>query len=153
MNRRAVMVVLFLGVVTCLCLPASSLGLRSVGLRVILPFTGIPISVGAEVVAEASFGGLSFSLFLSPRVGTLLLGSAEIVLAGDPEGASAFLRLTTGLSYFDPSRRLPTLLFGGGMSVLFTAAEPFALGMAVEAIYPLLFPIPMFILSGAWTLP
>jgi len=153
MNRRAVLAILFLGAVACPCLPMSSLGLRSVGLRVILPFTGIPISIGAEVVTEASFGGLSLSLFLSPRGGTLLLGSAEIALTGDPEAASAFLRLTTGLSYFDSSRLLPSLLFGGGVSVLFTAAEPFTFAMAAETIYPLAFPIPMLTLSGAWSLP
>ncbi len=153
MNRRAVLVIVVLSVVACSCLPAVSAGIRSVGLRLILPWSGIPLLLGAEVVTNASFGGLSISLFLSPAGGTLLLGSADIAVTGDPDTANAFLRLTTGLSYFDPSRRLPTFLFGVGTSVLFTAAEPFAFGFAGELIYPLAFPMPMFTLSGAWSLP
>lgn len=134
-------------------LPVSSLGLRSVGLRLILPFTGIPLSIGAEIVTDASFGRLSISLFLSPAGGTLLLGSADVALTGDPETANAFLRMTTGLSYFDLTRRLPTLLFGGGVSVLFTAAESLVFGLSGEAVYPLAFPVPMLTLSGGWLLP
>jgi len=137
---RAIAVGLFVVAITGL--PASSLGLRSVGLRLILPFTGIPLSIGAEIVTDASFGRLSISLFLSPAGGTLLLGSADVAL-----------RMTTGLSYFDPTRRLPTLLLGGGVSVLSTAAESLVFGLSGEAVYPLAFPVPMLTLSGGWLLP
>ncbi len=150
-TARAIAVGLLVAAITAL--PASSLGLRSVGLRVILPFTGIPLSIGAEVVTGVSFGRVSISLFLSPSGGTLLFGSTDIALTGDPEAANAFLRMTTGLSYFDPTRRLPTLLFGGGVSVLFTAAESFEFGLSAEAVYPLAFPVPMLSLSGGWILP
>ena len=102
---------------------------------------------------DASYGGLSFSLFLSPAGGTLLLGSADIGLTSNSDAANTFLRLTSGLSYFDPSRRLPSLLFGVGTSILFTAMEPFVFGFAGELIYSLAFPMPMFTLSGAWLLP
>lgn len=152
MKRRAVYVVLVL-IIASACLPASSSGIRSVGLRLIFPFTGIPLALGAEVVTDISFGRLSISLFLSPAGGTLLLGSMDIALTGDLDTANAFLRLTTGLSYFDPSRRLPTFLFGVGTSVLSTAVDPFAFGFAGELIYPLAFPVPMLTLSGAWSLP
>jgi hypothetical protein len=154
MKHRAVQAIIVLVlIVASTCLPATPAGIRSVGLRLILPWSGIPLSLGAEVVTDTEFGGLSLSLFLSPAGGTLLLGSADIALAGDANTANAFLRLTTGLSYFDPSRRLPSFLFGAGTSVSFTAMEPFAFGFAGELIYPLAFPMPMFTLSGAWSLP
>jgi hypothetical protein len=131
----------------------ASTGIRSVGLRVILPFTGVPLYLGGEVVTEAPFGDLSFSLFLSPDGGTLLLGSADVALTDDESTATAFLRLTTGLAYFDPSRLLPTILLGAGTSVRFDAAHPLALSMTGELIYPLAFPIPMLTVSGGWALP
>jgi len=77
----------------------------------------------------------------------------DVALTGDPDEANAFLRLTTGLSYFDRSRRLPSILLGAGASVLFSAAEPFHIGFTAELVYPLAFPMPMFSLSGAWALP
>jgi len=132
---------------------ASSHGLRSVGLRLILPFTEAPSWVGAEVVTGAPFGRLSISLFLSPAGGTLLLGSADVALTDDPDAARAFLRMTTGLSYSDPTRYLPTFLFGGGVSVLCTVTESFGFGLTSEVIYPFAFPVPMLALSGGWMLP
>jgi len=154
MKHRAVQAIIVLVlIVASTGLLTMSAGIRSVGLRLILPWSGIPLSLGAELVADVEFGGLSFSLFLSPAGGTLLLGSADIALVSDPNAANAFLRLTTGLSYFDPSRRLPSFLFGVGTSASFTAMEPFAFGFAGELIYPLAFPMPMFTLSGAWSLP
>ena len=154
MKRRANVVVAVLAVlVASMGLHAATAGIRSVGLRVILPFSGIPLVLGAEIVTDAGFGGLSISLFLSPTGGTLLLGSVDVALTGDPDEANAFLRLTTGLSYFDRSRRLPSILLGAGASVLFSAAEPFHIGFTAELVYPLAFPMPMFSLSGAWALP
>jgi len=140
-------------IIASTCLPATSAEIRSVGSRLILPWSGTPLSLGAEVVTDAASGYLSFPLFLSPAGGTLLLGGADIGLTGDPNAANAFLRLTTGLSYFDPSRRPPSFLFGVGTSVLFAAMEPFVFGFAGELIYSLAFPVPMFALSGAWSLP
>jgi len=128
-------------------------GIRSVGLRLIVPFAGIPVSVGAEVTVDARFGAASFSLFLSAAGGTLLLGSADVALTANPAEASGFLRITTGLSYFDPSRRLPSVLFGFGTSVSFSAAEPFLLGLTGELLYPVAFPVPMLTVSGGWAIP
>jgi len=154
MNRRGVLALVLVGL-TLLgpSLPGHAEGIRSVGLRLIVPFTGIPLSVGAEVVVNATFGAAAFSLFLSPAGGTLLLGSADVALTANPAEASAFLRITTGLSYFDPSRRLPTVLFGFGTSVLFSAAEPFLFGFTGELIYPVAFPVPMLTVSGGWAIP
>lgn len=154
MKRTAVCGVVVLGsVVACCCLLAVSAGIRSIGLRLILPWSGIPLSVGAEVVTDAAFGSLSFSLFLSPAGGTLLLGSADIALTSDPREATTFLRLTTGLSYFDSTRRFPSLLVGAGTSVRLATAEPFTFGLSGELVYPLAFPTPMFTLSGTLSLP
>ena len=127
--------------------------IRSVGLRFILPFGGLPVFLGAEVVADVPFGDLSISLFLSPTGETLLLGSADLALTREPTEDSAFLRVTAGLSYFDPSRQLPTLLVGGGTIVRFSAAESLLLGLSAELVYPIAFPVPMLTLSGAWELP
>jgi len=131
----------------------ASIGIRSVGLRLILPFTGVPLYLGGEVVTEAPFGDLSFSLFLSPRGGTLLLAGADVALSSAPDSASAFLRLTTGLAYFDSTRLLPTLLLGAGTSVRFMAAEPLAVGLSAELIYPLALRTPLLSVSTGWTLP
>lgn len=120
-------------------LPAISAEIRSVGLRLILPWSGTPLSLGAEVVTDAAFGCLSFPLFLSP--------------AGEPNAANVFLRLTTGLSYFNSARRFPSILAGAGTSVRLLAADPFTVGFAGELIYSLAFPMPMFTLLGAWPLP
>jgi len=144
----ALLLVLCLGVTAF-----ASTGIRSVGVRLILPFSGVPLYWGGEVVTEAAFGDLSFSLFLSPDGGTLLLGSADVALTGDAGSASAFLRFTAGLAYFDPSRLLPTLLFGAGTSARFDAAHPLALSMSGELLYPLAFPIPVLTVSGGWALP
>jgi hypothetical protein len=140
-------------VVAIVSLSASSHGLRSVGLRLILPFTEVPFSIGAEVVMDAPFGRLSISLLLSPAGGSLLLGSADVALTDDPDAAKTFLRMTTGLSYFDPTRYLPTLLFGGGVLVLCTVTESFGFSLTGEVIYPFAFPEPMLALSGGWMLP
>ncbi len=140
-------------IIASTCLPAISAEIRSAGLRLILPWSGIPLSLGAEVVADAAFGCLSFPLLLSPAGGTLLLGGADIGLTGDPNAANAFLRLTTGLSYVNSARRFPSILVGAGTSVRLLAADPFTVGLTGELIYSLAFPMPMFALSGAWSLP
>jgi len=131
----------------------AAAGIRSVGLRLILPFTGVPLHLAGEIVAEAPFGDLSFSLFLSPQGGTLLLVSADVALSRAPGSASAFLRMTTGLAYFDSTRLLPTLLLGAGTSVRFTAAEPLTVGLSAELIYPLAFRAPLLSVSTGWALP
>ena len=151
--KRIVVLAVSLLVLSLSMTAFASTGIRSVGVRLILPFTGVPLYLGGEVVTEAAFGDLSFSLFLSSDGGTLLLGSADVALAGDADSATAFLRLSTGLAYFDPSRLLPTLLVGAGTSVRFDAADPLVLSMTGELLYPLAFPIPMLTVSGGWALP
>ena len=154
MKHRAVHAIgILVMLVASTCIPAIPAQMRSVGLRLILPFTGMPPLLGAEVAIDVSYGGLSLSLFLSMAGGTLLLGSVDIALAGDPSEASTFLRLTTGLSYFDPARHFPSILLGAGTSFRYSAMEPFVFGFAGELIYPLTFPMPLFTLSGAWSLP
>ena len=140
-------------IIASMCLPATSAKIQSVGLHLILPWSRIPLSLGAEVVADAAFGCLSFPPFLSPAGGTLLVGGADIGLTSNPNAANAFLRLTTGLSYFDSARRFPSILVGAGTSVRLLAADLFTVGFADELIYSLAFPMPMFALSGAWSLP
>lgn len=153
MNRQSALGIVLVALVVGTCLPAASNGIRSAGIRLILPFSGVPLSMGAEVITDVPFGGVSVSLFLSSRGGTLLLVGADIALTAGADTTNAYLRLSTGLSYFEPSRLLPSLLIGGGFSVQFIAADPFALGFASELLYPLAFPVPMITVAGAWMLP
>jgi hypothetical protein len=153
MKHRAVHVIgILLILVASACLPAISAEIRSVGLRLSLPFTGIPLLLGAEVVMNVSYGGLSLSPFLSPAGGALLLGSADIALAGGPNEASTFLQVATGPSYFGSAHRFPSILLGAGTSLRYSAIEPFVFGFSGELIYPLASPLPVFTLSGAWSL-
>jgi hypothetical protein len=153
MTRRLLLTILLLGAVVVPGLVGVSAGIRSVGLRLVLPFAAMPPLLGLELVADAPFGAISASLFLSSAGGTLLLGSADIALTEAPSRASAFLRLTSGLSHADRSRLLPSLLIGAGLSFRLSILEPFALGFAGELVYPIAFPLPMLTLSGAWSLP
>ncbi len=156
MNRGGVVVVvavlllLFLGQT---CLVAGPAGVRSVGLRLHLPFGSIPLSIGGEVTFDAAFGALAFSLLLSPTGGSLLMGSADWALSADPATAKMFLRLTAGLAYFEPVRQLPTPVVGAGTVVRWTDVDPFFIALSGEAIYPIAFPTPMFAVSGGWALP
>ncbi len=134
-------------------LPAATFEARTIGLRLILPFTRIRHSIGAELIVETEFGRVSLSLFISSAAGTLVLGSADIAMTEDPSEAASFLRLTTGFSYFDSSRLLPSLVAGAGMALRYSPLESIEFGLSAEALYPLAFPVPMISLSGGWVLP
>ena len=128
----------------------ASAGVRSVGLRVILPFGGLPVLLGLEVTTELSFGLASATLFLSPNGQTLVTGSVDIAMG---ESEEAFVRLTTGFFYFERNKILPSPLVGGGLAYKQGGLHPLDIGIAGEFLYPLAFPFPMFSLSGGWMLP
>jgi len=127
--------------------------LRSIGVRVILPWTGLPLLVGAEATADLSFGRGSVSFFLTPRGEALLSLAADVRLSAPTSLIQTFVRLTTGIAYLDPSAFAPTPLIGAGVYYEIDIIEPILLGLAAEVLYPLAFPIPMISTSAGWSLP
>jgi len=129
---------------------STAAGLRSVGLRVILPFGELPALIGLDVSTGLSFGLASATLFLSRGGRTLVTASVDIALVDQGE---TFVRLTTGFYYFERNRLLPSLLIGGGLSYKESSLHPLDIGIAGEFLYPISFPFPMFSLTGGWMLP
>jgi len=148
MNRKIVHYFSIAVICVCLgCLSASSEGLRSIGLRLILSWSETPISLGIEASTDLSWTILSAALFITPDGKTLFTGHLDIPLQED---AAAFLRLTAGFYYSEPSQPFPYPLAGVGLSYLLVSASPIYVGLAGEFIYPLAFPLPMFSISGGW---
>ncbi len=153
MNRRWIGVAAIL-VVACVAGQAAfGDGLRSIGLRAVLPIGKAPFLVGIEATGDVSFGLLTGSFFLSARGEALITASCDLRLVGNTEGSSTFVRLTTGLFYFDPTALLPSVLVGGGLAVEVPVTSFLAVGVAGEFLYPLAFPVPLVSASGRWLLP
>jgi hypothetical protein len=132
---------------------ALGAGVRSVGLRFILPIGNVPGLLGLEVSGDFSLGIATGSLFVSARGNALLTISYDLQMGSDDAAARTFLRLTTGLVYFDRTRALPRVLYGGGLTFEVSVTPTLALAAAGEFLYPLAFPIPMVSASGRWVLP
>jgi len=126
---------------------------RSVGVRVILPWTGLPLLVGAEVTVSLSFGRGAVSLFLNGEGQVLFTASADVLVSSPTNPLAIYVRATTGLFYFDPSAYAPTPLIGAGVYYEVDALEPFLVGFAAELLHPLAFPFPMISTSLGWALP
>lgn len=138
----------------CLVGPAAySDGVRSIGLRVVLPIGQTPFLIGVEAAGDVPFGLLTGSFFLSSKGKVLITASYDVQLAGATEGNRTFLRATIGLSYFDPAAFLPSIVFGGGLAVDVPVASFLAFGVAGEFLYPLAFPTPLVSTSARWLLP
>lgn len=148
MNRKTIRY--FILAVICVCLgsfPASSQELRSIGLRLAFSWSDTPIWLGIEASTDLSWTILSAALFITPDGKTLFTGYFDVPLQ---ENATTFLRLTTGLYYFEPSQPFPYPLAGLGLSYLIISESPIYGGFAGEFIYPFVLPIPMFSISGGW---
>jgi hypothetical protein len=152
MNRRAVYVV---ALIAALLVGQAVLadGLRSVGVRVVSPTGRAPFLIGIEASADVPVGVLTGAFFLSGAGKTVITASYDLPLAGDPGGTRTFVRLTTGLYYFDRQRFLPSLLFGGGLSLEVAPIPALALAVSGEFLYPWAFPVPLVSASGRWVLP
>jgi len=125
--------------------------IRSIGIRLTLPLTGGPFLVGVEATMNLPFGIGTGSFLIDSAGRTMITIGADIALSEEEVDAQAYLRLTIGIYYFDPSRLLPSPLFGGGISYRFSYFEPLDFGFAGEFLYPIAFPAPMFSLSGGWS--
>ncbi|MGB2982381.1 MAG: hypothetical protein WBC63_00800 [Candidatus Bipolaricaulia bacterium] len=126
---------------------------RSIGLRVVLPWTGLPFLIGAEATTELAFGLGFASFFLTTDGRVLFTIGADVRLTETESRAVTYLRLTTGLFYFDPIAFSPKLLGGVGLAYEFHVLEPILFSFAAEFLYPLALPIPMFSTSAGWLLP
>jgi len=125
--------------------------IHSIGIRFVLPFTGSPLLIGIEAATDLPFGIGTGSFLLDSEGGTLITVGADIDLSEHDTDAEAYLRLTAGIYYFDPSRLLPSLLFGGGFSYRFHYLSPLVFGFAGEFLYPIAFPTPMLSVSIGWS--
>jgi len=126
---------------------------RSIGLRVVLPWKGLPLLVGAEATVDLRFGRGAMSFFLTGEGQVLFAISADALVSAPTNPLSIYVRATTGLFYFDPSAYAPTPLIGGGVYYEVGALEPILVGFAAELLYPLAFPFPMISTSLGWALP
>jgi hypothetical protein len=128
-------------------------GIRSIGLRVVLPIGNTPFLLGLEASGDVAFGVATGSFFLSADGKTLITISCDLPFGGGEAGARTFVRLTTGLVYFDRTHYLPSLLVGGGLAFEVPVSSFLAVAAAGEFIYPFAFPVPMVSASGRWVLP
>ncbi len=125
--------------------------LRSIGVRIIVPFGGLPVILGAETSVNIGSAIGSLSFFLSLRGDTLALASLDLPL--DPSNLGTCVRVTAGLYDFDPEPALPSLVGGAGVSYYGSPLGWFGYSLAGEFLYPLAFPMPMFSVGGGWVSP
>jgi hypothetical protein len=153
MSRRWVAAAAVLGLVCAVGPAALPDGLRSIGLRAVLPIGRAPFFIGIEAASDVAFGLLTGSFFLSSEGKVLITTSYDVELAGDEEGSRTFVRATIGLYHFDPDAFLPSILFGGGLAVDVPVSSFVALGASGEFLYPLAFPAPLVSASARWLVP
>jgi len=133
---------------------ASAAGfVRSVALRIVLPWTGLPLLIGVEASTELAFGLGTASFFLTTDGRALITLGGNVALTESEERGMTYLRLTTGLAYFDTQAYGPDVVFGLGLAYEFRVLDAVAIGFASEFLYPIAFPVPMFSASAGWILP
>jgi hypothetical protein len=128
-------------------------GIRSIGLRVVLPIGNTPFLLGLEARGDVAFGVATGSFFLSAEGKVLITISCDLSFGAGEAGARTFVRLTTGLVYFDRTHYLPSLLVGAGLTFEVPVSSFLAVAAAGEFIYPFAFPVPMVSASGRWVFP
>jgi len=131
-------------------MPAVSLGLHSIGVRILLPTFGSPFAVGLEATVSLDEFLACGSFFLTAEGKALMTVGADLPVGDEESTGTGYLRLTTGLCYVDTTRLLPTLVVGGGMAWRTDVLDGVGLGFAAELLYPFAFPVPMLSLSGGW---
>ncbi|MCX6093522.1 MAG: hypothetical protein NTY63_01700 [Candidatus Bipolaricaulota bacterium] len=146
--RCLVVAVVLVTVTATACLGVS---FRSIGLRAVVPLGDVPFLLGLEAAADVSFGVASATFFLSTRGETLIAISGDIRLSNDPSSAEIFLRLSTGISYFDPAQPYPAPFLGAGLSWDVRLTSAITASLAGEFLYPLSFPVPLMTIAGRWS--
>jgi len=152
MSLRRIGFVVFVAVVL-LEIGALGAGLRSIGVRVVLPIGEMPFLIGIEATTDLPFGLATGSFFLAADGKTLITASCDVRAAGSEGAGGTFLRVTAGLVYFDRSAFLPSLVFGGGLMAEMPVSSALAVAASGEFLYPIAFPLPMVSASGRWLVP
>jgi hypothetical protein len=146
--------VLLLFVLASLALPAHGEGfVRSIGLRFTLPFGESPLLVGVEVTSDFGPAIGTATFFLSTQGEGLFLIGADVPVTESGDHGMAYVQFLTGFYYFDLAAFAPSLLFGGGLRLESTGLHPILAGLAVDLIYPIAVPFPLFSASFGWVLP
>ncbi len=127
---------------------AQGLGIRSVGVRLMLSWGDPPLWWGAEVTSTISETLLSAAFFVTARGKTLFMTYVDVpaVSQGD-----VFFRLTGGCYHVEGEQPLPYPLIGAGFSSPALSGGSIHVNVSGEFIYPLAFPAPAFSLSGGWS--
>ena len=127
--------------------------LRTIGLRFLLPWSDVPFLIGLEASVDVEFGIATGAFFLDLNGRTLILASGDLRLSDDAGLGGTYIRLTTGLFYFDASRFLPSLVIGGGVAYQVPVGGSLSVGVAAELLYPLALRTPLFAASAGWIVP
>ena len=151
MNRHAHHILLFVALLSLLASPAFGAPFRSIGIRLLIPFGGLPVVVGLEATSDLGFLIGSLAFFLSLEGDVLLLGNLDVPL--DPADLGTCARVTLGAYDFDPLPALPALAIGGGVAYYADPLGWLGVSLAGEFIYPIAFPLPMFSIGGGWMIP
>jgi len=126
---------------------------RTVGVRIILPWTGAPFLIGVE--ATAGFDPLigTAAFFLNTEGKTLITVGANLPLGEEGNPLQVAVRASTGLAFLNTSAFGPDLLLGIGATYEVSPRSPWVMGFAVEMIYPIAFPTPIITTSAGYLFP
>ena len=127
--------------------------MHTVGLRIIVPWTGNLFLIGVEATAHIDplIGTAAF--YLNTAGQTVITLGANLPLGEEDAPLGVSVRASTGLAFLDTSAFGPTLLLGIGAIYEVSQAEPWVFGFGVEMIYPIAFPTPMITASGGYVFP
>lgn len=152
--RRIRLVLALLLVAVCCSTPVLGESFfRSVGLRVIVPWTGAPFLIGLEATKDLGIALGTASFYLNASGQTLITLGANIPLGDEGNPLQVYVRGSTGLAYLDPRAFGPDILLGVGAVYELHSAAPWIAGFAVEMVYPIAFPTPMITIAGGYLFP
>ena len=126
---------------------------RTIGLRLIVPWTGDLLLLGVEATANVDPLVGTAAFYLNAAGQTLITLGANLPLGEDGAPLGVSVRASTGLAFLDTSAFGPSLLLGIGAIYEVSQAEPWVFGFGVEMIYPIAFPTPMFTASAGYLFP
>jgi len=153
-SRRQRFLVVLVLVMACFTSAASGAGFfRTIGLRVIVPWTGHLFLIGVEATANVDPLVGTAAFYLNTAGQTLITLGANLPLGDEDAPLGVSVRASTGLAFLDTSAFGPSLLLGIGAIYEVSQAEPWIAGFGVEMIYPIAFPTPMITASAGYLFP
>jgi len=126
---------------------------RSIGLRLVLPWTGASPLLGIEATANLDPVIGTAAFYLNARGQTLITLGVNLPLGEEGNPLQVSARASTGLAFFDTSAFGPDLLLGIGVGYEVAEYAPWLFGFSVEMIYPIAFPTPVITGFGGYLLP